>query len=275
MSWRDYYKSGFTSGFGDPRDGGRRRHRGQDISHSTQPGTVGVPALRAGRVVSKTSPSSAHGFGYGITVRSVLDDGNEWDISYSHGPWASSQQVGEQVAAGQIILHEGRSGATFGSCVHIEQKRVSSGIFIDPRPEINRVARQGEAAPAPVPAPPAPLPQSGRIGGMHDWWWLGIQMMLKRDFGYTGPLDGRADQGGGTAKRFQAFLNAKGYPQRAGVGRLVEDGLLMTKSIKGAQRWLAETGRNPGDVDGVPGARTHGAFQRAESENHAAYKKFF
>ncbi|QCQ16982.1 M23 family metallopeptidase [Microbacterium sp. RG1] len=151
---RDYYSGGYTSPYGDPRPGGRT-HRGQDISHSTQPGTIGVPALRAGTVVGKTAPSSAHGFGHGITVRSVLDDGNEWDISYSHGPWASSQQVGERVAAGQVILHEGTSGSTDGSCVHIEQRRVSSGAFTDPLPEIKRIAARDNGAEG---APPAVAP---------------------------------------------------------------------------------------------------------------------
>lgn len=159
---RDYYSGGYSSPFGDPRENGRT-HRGQDISHSTKPGTVGVPALRSGTVVSKTVPSVNHGFGYGITVRSILDDGNLWDISYSHGPWASSQGIGERVTAGQIILHEGTSGSTSGSCVHIEQKRVSSGIYIDPLPEIKKIAARdngAEGSPsAPVNVAPAfPLP---------------------------------------------------------------------------------------------------------------------
>lgn len=137
MTGIDFYKSGYTSPFGDPRPGGRK-HRGQDLSHSRTPGTIGVPAAHAGVVVGKTAPSSTHGFGYGITIQSRLADGNLYNISYSHGPWASQQQIGQQVAQGQIILHEGNSGATEGSCVHIEQQRVGGG-FLDPAPELRRV----------------------------------------------------------------------------------------------------------------------------------------
>jgi hypothetical protein len=148
---RDYYSGGYSSPFGDPRPGGRK-HRGQDLSHSSEPGKIGVPALRSGVVVGKTAPSNAHGFGHGITIRSRLDDGQLWDISYSHGPWASSQVVGEYVPAGKIILHEGRSGSTTGSCVHIEQRRVANGVYVDPLPEIKRIAARdngNEGAPPP------------------------------------------------------------------------------------------------------------------------------
>lgn len=150
---RDYYSGGYSSPFGDPRPGGRK-HRGQDISHSSTPGIIGVPALRSGVVVGKTAPSNNHGFGHGITIRSKLDDGNLWDISYSHGPWASLQKIGEYVPAGKIILHEGTTGSTNGSCVHIEQRRVSSGAYIDPLPEIKKIAARDDGSEG---APPSPV----------------------------------------------------------------------------------------------------------------------
>lgn len=273
----DYYSTGINlSGgqFGAPRDGGKRQHRGQDISHSSKPGTIGVPALHAGIVVSKTAPSSTHGFGYSIVIRSVLD-GMEFDFRYAHGPWASQQVVGERIPQGKIILHEGNSGATVGSCVHIEQQRVGGG-FLDPLPEIKRVAggRLTEAAPAPAAPAPAPAPAAPAID--HDvvcsWNWGGIQKMLKHyDYGYEGGIDHVAGKGGPTLKAFQNFLNRKGYADRAGVGTLKLDGDPGDKTIRAMQQWLNESGRNAGKVDGVPGDQTKAAFHVAEAENYRAF----
>ncbi|MCC2030631.1 peptidoglycan-binding protein [Microbacterium allomyrinae] len=162
-----------------------RRHRGQDISHSSKPGTVAVPALHAGRVISKTVPGPTHGFGYSIVIRSVLD-GMEFDFRYAHGPWASQQAIGEEIPQGKIILHEGNSGATSGSCVHIEQQRVGGG-FLDPLGEIRSVAAGRLTAPAPKPAPtpaPAPAPAAVRSVRKGDKGALvsAVQARLKRDY---------------------------------------------------------------------------------------------
>lgn len=222
MNVTEYYGSGINMGsgrFGDCRPVGSnpcgRRHRGQDISHSSKPGTVPVPALHAGVVVSKTAPSSVHGFGYGITVRSRLGDGNLYDISYSHGPWASQQFVGERIAQGQVILHEGNSGATVGSCVHIEQLRVGGG-FLDPLPEIQRVSQgyrteeDGGGTPAPAPTPsqaPAASPQY-HTATVADIQSLpnkrGLQKVAKL-YGYKGALDN--DFGPGSRAGLQTFLD--------------------------------------------------------------------
>lgn len=137
----DYYSTGRTSPFGDCRPVGSdpcgRRHRGQDFSHSNRSGTIPVPALLSGTVVSKTAPSSQHGFGWGTTIRSQYA-GYTLDISYSHGPWASSQGVGEHVDAGQAVLHEGLSGFTDGPCCHIEVYVHGVG-YVDPLPWITRI----------------------------------------------------------------------------------------------------------------------------------------
>lgn len=135
-----FYTQGARSAgghFGADRGNGRR-HRGQDFSHSTRPGTIAVPTLLPGVIVAKSAPNKSHGFGYGITQRSTFE-GEEWDISYSHGPWASGQRIGESVPQGLIILHEGNSGATSGSCVHIEVFRRRTGTYVDPWPFIQRV----------------------------------------------------------------------------------------------------------------------------------------
>jgi hypothetical protein len=259
----EYYGSGYSSPFGDPRENGRT-HRGQDMSHSSQPGTVGVPAVRAGRVVSKTAPSQYHGFGHGITVRSVLDDGNEWDISYSHGPWASSEQIGQSISAGQIILHEGTSGSTNGSCCHIEQRRVSSGAYIDPAPELRKIAARDGApiAQAPAAAPPvaAADPNAGAVPGVIGPNPFGIPytgglQKVARLYGYTGALD--QDFGPGSMYGFARFL-------RQNYGYVGDDtlGPVMWAAIA---RWLRARYEYAGND--VPGPVMRAALSRADSKN--------
>lgn len=214
----DYYATGANLNggqFGAPRGNGRK-HRGQDVSHSVTPGTVGVPALHAGVVVSKTSPDPSHGFGYSIVVRSVLD-GMQFDFRYAHGPWASQQAVGEQIGQGQVILHEGNSGATVGSCVHIEQQRVGGG-FLDPLPEIRRVADgrlTSPAAPAPTPARPV-LRKGSKGAAVAD-----LQRRLNRDYPAYSRLVVDEDFGGKTDAVVREFQ------RRAG---LVVDGVVGSKT---------------------------------------------
>jgi hypothetical protein len=271
----DYYSGGINlSGgqFGAPRDGGRRQHRGQDISHSSKPGTVAVPALHAGVVVSKTVPGPTHGFGYSIVIRSVLD-GMEFDFRYAHGPWASQQAIGERIPQGKIILHEGNSGATSGSCVHIEQQRVGGG-YLDPLPEIRRVAggRLTEAAPAPAPAP-APAG-----GGVTDAGGAVAGVLGPNPFGipFTGGLQKVANlylpHGGfGETKLDQNFgpTSMHGFSQflRAKYGYVGNDvlGPVMWAAIA---RWLRATKRYSGDD--IPGPVMRAALSKADTENWAA-----
>jgi hypothetical protein len=259
----DYYSSGINLNggqFGAYRTP-TRRHRGQDISHSSKPGTVGVPALHAGRVVGKTVPSSFHGFGYGITVRSVLD-GMEFDISYSHGPWASQQQIGEWIPQGKIILHEGNSGATQGSCVHIEQQRVGGG-FLDPLPEIRRVAggrvtsAPAPAAPTPAPAPSGDAPPAGEFNPFGIRWSKGLQK-IARLYGYRGPID--AKFAGGSMAGFAEFLRKNwGYRGNDQLGPVMWSAIA---------RWLrARWGYVGNDT---PGPVMRAALSRAEAENYKA-----
>lgn len=265
----DYYGSGVNLNggeFGAYRTP-TRRHRGQDMSHSSTPGTVGVPALHAGRVVAKLSPSAAHGFGYGIIIRSVLD-GMEFDFTYAHGPWASQQAIGEWVPQGKVILHEGNSGATVGSCCHIEQQRVGGG-FLDPLPEIRAVAA-GRVTPGSAPAPTAPAPApatSGDAGGAVAGkigpnpfgipFTGGLQKIAKL-YGYAGKLD--QDFGPGSMMGFAQFLRVNwGY---VGNDQL---GPVMWAAIA---RWLrARWGYVGNDV---PGPVMRAALLRADTENWKA-----
>lgn len=227
----DYYTAGARSAggyFGAPRDGGRK-HRGQDFSHSTRPGTIAVPALLGGTVVSKTAPSSTHGFGYGITIRSLF--GGEWyRVSYSHGPWASQQAIGQGVSQGQVILHEGNTGATSGSCVHVEVYRESNGTFIDPWPFIQSVLGGGSSAGGGVKpngysyvveleqawmnhARGEKLVVDGVLGANTIAAIKRYQEYL-RGWGYKGNIDG--DWGAGTQAAHAAFYNAVQAQANAG-----------------------------------------------------------
>lgn len=216
----DYYSSGINLNggqFGAYRTP-TRRHRGQDMSHSSKPGTVGVPALHAGRVIAKLFPSQYHGFGYGIIIRSVLD-GMEFDFTYAHGPWASQQKIGEWIPQGKIILHEGNSGATVGSCCHIEQQRVGGG-YLDPLPEIRRVAAgrvTGGATPAPAPTVTAPKPaapaasypivSAANVRAIGDV--RGLQMLAKKFGGYKGRIDN--DWGPGSTAGLDRWVRGSGH----------------------------------------------------------------
>ena len=273
---RSYYRGGYTSPFGDCRPVGSnpcgRRHRGSDSSHSSQSGTIAVPAAYSGTVVGFTRPNDGSGFGHGIKVRSLLGDGNYWILHYAHGPWASSQKQGEWIEQGQIILHEGLSGFTSGPCVHIEQMREKDGFFTDPRPELLRVARgqkdYGAAAPAPAPAPapagggeakPEPLSVFKSLN------WRGIAAMLRG----TGRYTGNNTPGPVMFKAFQDFLNDAGYGQG-----LKLDGDPRDATAKATQRWLKGTKRYSGDIDGWLGKGTVDGWNKAENENWNAFQRF-
>lgn len=113
---------------------------------------------------------------------------------------------------------------------------------------------------------------SGSMGGtLSGLKWTGIQRMLKSDFGYSGAIDNIP--GAGSIRAFQRFMNAKGYGKRAGVGNLTVDGIAGPATLKAAQRWLKETGRYSGAVDGIRGAGTNAGWARAEAENGRAYSR--
>lgn len=274
MTWRDYYKGGFTSPYGDcrPANGSNcgRRHRGQDLSHSRVSGTIGVPALYSGRVVRKNHPNDGTGFGHSIVVRSVLGDGNEWEFLYAHGPWASSQNVGDWVTQGQIILHEGLSGFTSGPCVHIEQQRVGGG-WTDPRPEIARVANgQGDYGQSSNPTPvPVPQPAGGNDGSVAGHYgpnpfgipFTGGLQKIAKLYGYKGGLDQNWGNGvtSGSMQGFTDFLRRNwGYSG---------NNVLGPQMWAAIARWLrARYGYSGNDV---PGPNMRAALSRADTANWA------
>lgn len=278
MSFRDYYKSGFTSPYGECRASGGnpcgRRHRGQDLSHSRVSGTIGVPALFSGEVVGFTAPGDGTGFGHGIKVKSKLGDGNYWIFHYAHGPWASSQKLGEWVTQGQIILHEGLSGFTSGPCVHIEQQRVGGG-FTDPRPEINRVANgQGDYGSAPAPTPTPQPSGGGAVAGVLGPnpfgipYTGGLQKIAKLNGYGTKWGNGALDQNWGGSDPATAAKSGsmKGFAQflRAAYGYVGNDelGPNMWAAIA---RWLRKTEGYVGNDE--PGPVMRAALSRRDTAN--------
>lgn len=123
----DYYNQTPSPGqeFGAPRDGGKRTHQGADFSHSTRPGTVNVPIVEQGKV---TGNYWSDGYGWRVEI-------GPW--SYSHLEYQSLLRVGTTYAAGTIVGTEGDTGATFGSCMHIEY--VKNGKKVDPVPVIRSI----------------------------------------------------------------------------------------------------------------------------------------
>ncbi|MBN9209363.1 MAG: hypothetical protein J0H96_11955 [Microbacterium ginsengisoli] len=236
----DYYTDGArpAGGFFGADRGGGRKHRGQDFSHSKTPGT-GVPAILGGVVTGKLVPASWHGFGFQITTRVTLD-GVDYFVSYAHGPAAQALPVGATFSEGQIISAEGTTGATVGSCTHIEVQRVGGG-FIDPWPFIQRAlavvaapAQPAVVAPG-VPAPAFPLPagsffgpeggKSNSVSGYHshrDDLKRWQQRMQDRGWDITvdglyGPAGAKTPQGQ-TAKVALAFQTEKGLTRDSLIG---------------------------------------------------------
>lgn len=126
-----YYDERYVTGrFGDPRPG--RTHEGTDFSHSRTPGLTPVPALLDGTVVKVWVVSSFHG--YGNRVDTATSHG---EVSYAHLYARSSFRVGDRVAQGVTVGHEGMTGFVSGSCCHVEH--AVNGRKRDPLPLIRDV----------------------------------------------------------------------------------------------------------------------------------------
>jgi peptidoglycan hydrolase-like protein with peptidoglycan-binding domain len=104
---------------------------------------------------------------------------------------------------------------------------------------------------------PQTAPSGAKPTDIWGWNWNGIAAMLR----CTGRYSGNNQPGPQMMKAFQRFLG------------VAADGAPGAVTIKAMQRWLNNTGRNAGAVDGVPGGQTHEAFKRAEVENWNAFPK--
>lgn len=187
--------SHISSNFGDIRPGGRK-HRGTDYTHGN--GTP-IPCPLAGTVVGVLAPATWHGFGYQVTVRAASGE----TYSFAHMQSDSRFGVGSNVAVGDILGLEGRTGATTGPCVHVEYNL--SG-FSDAAPHIAALI-SGAPAPAPAPAPAGggghPQIKRGSRGAAVVTW----QNFLRTNYpAYASNVRGDGDFGGiteGATKEWQ------------------------------------------------------------------------
>ncbi|AYD87370.1 lysin A [Microbacterium phage ValentiniPuff] len=258
---KNFFGRGVTSLFGDGRAGGRK-HRGTDWSHSTTPGTP-VPSLLDGVVVGKLSPASWHGFGYQVTIRSTLG-GVTVDFSYAHGNAASRFAVGQKVKQGDIVMWEGRTGWTTGSCVHVELFR--GGKYVDPLPYVRSILANGTTG-------------GGSAGGgiPFNSGVLWVQQSLNR-LGYTPRLVEDGKRGSATIAQTKRYQKAKGMKPdgltgrtfsnalRADIAKLdaTPDGLQWLKgwNWSGIQEMLKADFGYTGKIDNDPGKGTWEAMQR-------------
>ena len=137
----------FTSGFGDPRDGGKRRHMGQDMFC---PRWTPILAAVDGTVDWIATQRPKKGKGYELLIRG--DDGNLYFYAHlnnddpgtrdNDGPpsyaYARGLKNGDRVSAGQIVGYVGDSGdaEAAGPHLHFEIHIKSWGNAIDPAPSL-------------------------------------------------------------------------------------------------------------------------------------------
>lgn len=145
----------FTSGFGDPRDGGARRHRGQDLFC---PRWTPILAAVDGTVDWIATSRPKKGKSYELLLRG--DDGNLYfydhlnnDRPGTHddhaGPryaYARGLRNGARVSAGDVIGYVGDSGdaAPSGPHLHFEIHIGKWGNAIDPEPSLRKALERRE-----------------------------------------------------------------------------------------------------------------------------------
>lgn len=96
--------------------------------------------------------------------------------------------------------------------------------------------------------------------------WKGIQCMCRK-YSPISPGDLDGIPGYNTIRSFQAWMNGRGYPSRAGLAQLEQDGQYGDQTLRSEQQWLKESGRYSGDIDGLAGSGTRSAHTTAEHEN--------
>lgn len=148
----------FTSGFGDPRPGGRA-HRGQDLFC---PRWTPILAAVDGTVDWIAASRPARGKSYELLLRG--DDGNLYfydhlnnddpgtrdDAAEPRYAYARGLRNGERVRAGDIVGYVGDSGnaEAAGPHLHFEIHLGRWGSAIDPAPSLREALRRRASRPA-------------------------------------------------------------------------------------------------------------------------------
>ena len=146
----------FTSGFGDPRDGGKRSHKGQDLFC---PRWTPILAAVNGTVDWIATARPKKGKGYELLLRG--DDGNLYFYAHLNNDdpgtldnaapptyaYARGLKNGDRVAAGSIIGYVGDSGDAeqSGPHLHFEIHIAKWGNAIDPAPSLRRALERRHA----------------------------------------------------------------------------------------------------------------------------------
>lgn len=112
--------------WGDPRDGGKRSHKGIDIA---DPAGTPIYAAKDGTVrVAHDRNDSTYG-GYGLVV--YIDHPDGWQTRYAHNT-ANLVEVGQQVVRGQPIATVGTSGNASQTPPHNHFETRYAGNAVDP-----------------------------------------------------------------------------------------------------------------------------------------------
>lgn len=150
--------------YGDPRDGGARRHRGYDIGTG---GVLGRPVLAASAGVVTVS-SYQQGFGHHV----LIDHGGSVRTLYAHLA-ARGVATGQSVGTGQQIGLCGNTGGNYAIHLHLQvhtsgtATSMADSQTVDPKPFFlargvtlgkSAPSGSGESSPA-LPPPPSPLNQ--------------------------------------------------------------------------------------------------------------------
>jgi murein DD-endopeptidase MepM/ murein hydrolase activator NlpD len=125
---------GEGSRFGADRDGGKRKHQGQDVSAAE-----GTPMVAARGGVVRAVANQPGGAGVYIVIRGA---GESRDYVYMHLVEGSpTVKPGDTVRTGQLIGKVGQTGASQGPHLHFEIWQGAwqgGGTPVDPLPLLQR-----------------------------------------------------------------------------------------------------------------------------------------
>jgi hypothetical protein len=206
-------------------------HNGTDYG-----GTFDVLAAADGRVIRKgANMNPRNGFGHSLTI----DHGSAISTLYAHGAHASRFNVGDRILKGDVVFRSGSTGASTGPHLHFEVHR--SGRPVDPTPFFNNDGM----------SPTASIPVNGKLD---KTTWRVWQMVLKKDWGYEGIIDGIPGRMSWSA--VQRSVVKYGYK-----GPI--DGVAGVTTRSAVQLRLADKGFYTGKIDGAWGKVTITGLQRA------------
>lgn len=204
-------------------------HNGTDYG-----GVFNVLAAADGKVVKKGSNmSTTNGYGHSLTI----DHGSGISTLYAHGAHASEFKVGDRILKGQVVYRSGSTGASTGPHLHFEVRR--NGKAVDPAPYFNNNGQSATVG----------LAVNGRLDRNT---WRAWQLVLKKDWGYQGIIDGIPGKMSWSA--VQRSVVQYGYK-----GKI--DGVPGPLTRAAVQRRLQDKGFYTGKIDGIWGRVTNSAIQ--------------